>query len=79
MLDSYKETQKVAYKILMNEINSNNYSHAYMIEANNYHDPMGFAISLAKTLFCVNNTQDNICDLIDKNNYFFCEKPFFKT
>ena len=69
MLDDYKDTQKIAYTILMNEIKNNVYSHAYMIEANNYHDPMGFAISLAKTLFCVDNIENNICELIDKNNF----------
>lgn len=70
MLEDYKKTQPFAYQILMNEINNNKHSHAYLLESNGYHDAMGFAISLAKTLFCVNSDDfENIINLIDSGNF----------
>ena len=70
MLDDYKKTQPVAYQIIMNEINLNKHSHAYILESNGFHDTMGFAISMAKTLFCVENIDSqNIAELIDTGNF----------
>lgn len=70
MLDEYKETQAVAYKIFMNEINNKKYSHAYMLEANGFHNPMSFAIKMAKALFCIGTKDtEKIIELIDTNNF----------
>ena len=70
MLDDYKDVQAFAYRILKNEIDKKKYSHAYMIEANNFSDAMGFAKSLAKTLFCVSSSNpEAIIEQIDTNNF----------
>lgn len=70
MLDEYKETQAVAYKIFMNEINNKKYSHAYILETNGFHNPMSFAIKMAKALFCIDTKNtDKILELIDTNNF----------
>ena len=70
MLDEYKKTQPIAYKIIMNEINNNKHSHAYILEANGFHDTMGFAISMAKTLFCAHSENlEKIINLIDVHNF----------
>ena len=70
MLDAYKEVQPFAYQIIKNEINNNKISHAYMIEANGYHDTLGFAKAMVKTLFCVNiENKEEIINLIDGNNF----------
>ena len=70
MLEKYKEEQPFAYQILINEINKNSFSHAYIIEANGYNNSLSFAIDFAKTLFCVNNTNiKKISNLIDESNF----------
>lgn len=70
MQEKYKLEQPLAYQILMNEIKKESYSHAYIIESNGYNDSMGFAIDFAKTLFCVNCTNNvKISNLIDNNNF----------
>lgn len=52
MFDEYKESQKVVYEQLVNEINKNKYSHAYLFEANGNPEALNFAISFAKVLLC---------------------------
>ena len=69
MLEEYKKTQPVAYKIIMNEINNKKYSHAYILESNGYHDPMSFAKKMAKALFCIDTDNEKIIELIDSNNF----------
>jgi len=70
MQEKYKYEQPFAYQILMNEINNNSFSHAYIIENNGYNDSLGFAIDFAKTLFCVDNTNNKkVANLIDENNF----------
>lgn len=70
MLEEYKNEQPLAYKILMNSINKNEHSHAYLFESNGYTNTMGLAIALAKSLFCVNNEEsEKICKLIEENNF----------
>lgn len=70
MLEKYQKQQPFATKIFMHEINSNHHSHAYLIETNGYTDGFGFAIAMAKTLFCV-KTGDckKLYNLIDENNF----------
>ena len=76
MLDEYKDSQKISYKILKNCIEKNKISHAYLIETNNYAQYYSFALSFAKSLVCPNNYTNNdkcgeckICERIDHNNF----------
>lgn len=77
MLDSYKESQPIIYKILNNSIIKNKFSHAYLFESNgNNGQAYELALAFAKTLLCpykyincekcVNCTQ---CIKIDKNEF----------
>ena len=36
MLDDFKEEQNIVYKILINQLKNNKYSHAYLFETNGY-------------------------------------------
>lgn len=74
MLDEYKNTQKVVYKTLTNQIKNNKYSHAYLFEANGNPDAFSLVLSFAKALLCPNNFTNNsncknctICHRIDNN------------
>ena len=73
MLEDYRESQKKAYDILMNEINSNQLSHAYLFDENGYGDSFKFIISFVKEVLCKNVTDYNecqsICKRIDDGNY----------
>lgn len=71
MLEKYKDSQPLVYKILKNAIKKNEHSHAYIFETNGFNDAIVLAQDFAKALFCVNNDLDvqNISDLIDKNNF----------
>lgn len=76
MLENYKKTQPIAYKILTNSIKKGRISHAYLIETNEYPKKMDFAISFAKFLLCakhnVNSNQCNTCNIcqrIDNGNF----------
>lgn len=52
MLEDYKEKQPILYKMIVNSVNKNKISHAYLIETN--YNPAGFnfAVSFAKFLLC---------------------------
>lgn len=52
MLEDYKEKQPILYKMIVNSVNKNKISHAYLIEKN--YNPAGFnfAVSFAKFLLC---------------------------
>ena len=76
MLDEYKESQKIVYKTLTNEIKNNKYSHAYLFESNGNADTLKLVLAFAKMLLCPNNYSNNsncvnctICERIDKNIY----------
>lgn len=76
MLDKYKDSQKIVYKILKNAIEQDRISHAYLFETNGYKDAKKVAISFAKSLFCPNKytnyencTHCSQCSNIDKNNF----------
>lgn len=73
MLDEYKDTQIIAYRMIKNAIEKNRCSHAYLLETNGLIDKELFALAIAKYLlcpynyssseYCVNCTQ---CENIDK-------------
>lgn len=76
MINEFLNTQPIATKILINSINRNKISHAYLIESNGYTKSMEFALSLAKSLVCTNNItfphkckKCQICDKIDHGNF----------
>lgn len=71
MLEKYKESQPQAYKILENAVKKNEHSHAYIFETNGYTEAIDLAKSFAKALFCAkkNENTDNICQMIDSNNF----------
>ena len=80
MLDDYKQTQLISYKILKNSINNQKISHAYLIETNGNKDAFNFALSFAKALLCpylyTNCTRCNNCNqckIIDDNNFIELE------
>ena len=59
MLDEYKETQKIVYKTLVNQINNNKYSHAYLFESNGNPDTFSLVLGFAKSLLCPNKYTNN--------------------
>lgn len=76
MLDNFKDSQKIAYQILKNEIVNKTISHAYLIETNDFIDSNDFVISFSKTLLCPYNFLNNKkcvnctqCENIDKGVY----------
>ena len=69
MLDDYIVKQKGAYKLFSNQIKNNQISHAYLIDDNNSGDSMGLAISFIKSIFRIENDDDNLFELIDSGNY----------
>lgn len=52
MLDDYKKSQPIAYKIFKNALEKEKYSHAYIIETNHYPDKLNFVNSFIKGLLC---------------------------
>ena len=76
MLDEYINTQPIAYKIMLNQLRKNSFSHAYIIETNGFYGGLNFAIAIAKSLMCpklstnLNNCGNcTQCSKIDSNNY----------
>ena len=71
MLDEYKESQNVFYKYIVNSVNSDCVSHAYLIETNGVSYGLDLAISLAKFFLCGNNEEkrDRIIYEVDKGIY----------
>lgn len=63
MLKDYKDVQPIAYKILSNSIDSNHFNHAYLFETNGYEEGFSMAISFAKAILSIENSE------IDENNY----------
>lgn len=58
MLGEYKDTQKIAYKMITNAIEKNRCSHAYLLETNGLIDKKSFALAFAKYLLCPYNYLD---------------------
>lgn len=76
MLGDFEDNQPIAYRILVNSVNKNKISHAYLIESNGYSKKLDFAIALSKFLLCPNKKTINnrchdchICHRIDTNNF----------
>lgn len=63
MLENYKNSQPIAYKILSNSIENNHFNHAYIFETNGYEDGLSMAISYAKAILGIEQSQ------IDEQNY----------
>ena len=74
MLDNYKDKQSVAYNLLINEINNNKISHAYLIDENNNSDAFSFVLAFIKTMLCSDDKlsdkdKEYLCKRIDEGNY----------
>lgn len=76
MLDDYKDSQPIAYRILKNSILKNRNSHAYLFETKGYPKQMDIALAFAKYLLCPyhhSNTKDSqdcsICKRIRDGNF----------
>lgn len=54
MLDDYQKEQQIIYKILKNQIQKENNSHAYLFETNGYYDSQKFIEAFVKSLLCPN-------------------------
>ena len=76
MLDGYKDSQPIVYKILKNAIIDDKCSHAYLIETGGFYDSFNFVMSFVKSLLCPlknlekNNCGDcHQCEVIDSENF----------
>ena len=76
MFDNYKDSQFLAYSLILNSIKNNKISHAYLIDGNNYSDLENFILSFVKLLVCPYNYTNydkcfncNKCMRIDNGNY----------
>ena len=72
MLDDYKDKQSVAYNIMMNEINNDHISHAYLIDENNNNDSFNIVMAFIKEILCSKldvNDRQVLCKRIDDGNY----------
>lgn len=59
MLDDFKETQKIPYKILKRSLENKKLSHAYLIETNSFKEKEKFVLSFVKAVMCHNNYTNN--------------------
>lgn len=76
MLDGYKNSQPIVYKILKNAILNDQYSHAYLIETGGFYDSFNFVMAFSKSLLCPLKklTKENCgnchqCEVIDSGNF----------
>ena len=76
MLNDYKDIQKLAYNLFINDINNNCVTHAYLIDENNYVNSYKMVLSFVKAILCDNKYVDNskcddctLCKRIDDGNY----------
>ena len=72
MLDDYRDKQSVAYNIMMNEINNDHISHAYLIDENNNNDSFNIVMAFIKEILCSKldvNDRQVLCKRIDDGNY----------
>ena len=52
MLEEYRDSQSVAYDIMMNEIKNNHISHAYLIDENNNTDAFNIVLAFVSEILC---------------------------
>ena len=76
MFDDFKDSQHIAYSLLINSINNDKVSHAYLIDGNNNEDAFDFVMSFVKMLLCINHYSNydncdgcNQCKRIDDHNF----------
>ena len=71
MLDKYMDGQPVVYRMLMNAINNNKLSHAYLFDSNGNSDVYDIVMSFVKMIVCMDNEFDidDISKRIDDGNY----------
>ena len=72
MLSDYKDIQPTQYNILINQIENNKISHAYLFDQNNNDYAYSFVMSLVKEIFCYNlddSEKEILCKRIDDGNY----------
>lgn len=60
MLDDYKESQPIVYKILMNAVLNNRFSHAYLFETNGYLEKEELALAFAKYIMCPDHHHNSV-------------------
>ena len=78
MIDEFLNDQYIASTMIKRITKTQNFSHAYLIETNNYYRGFDFALAFVKTLFCpTNKTGKNECgnctQCVRINNYNFPE------
>ena len=76
MLENYKNSQPIIYKILKNAIINDKCSHAYLIETGGFYNTMDFTMSFVKSLLCPQKKliKENCgschqCEVIDSGNF----------
>ena len=72
MLDNYLNDQELAYNIMINEINNNHLSHAYLIDENNYSNSFEFVMAFVVDILGYgksNEEKDILIKRICENNY----------
>ena len=76
MLDGYKYSQPIVYKILKNAIIDDQCSHAYLIETGGFYDSFNFVMSFVKSLLCPQKklSKENCgnchqCEVIESGNF----------
>lgn len=67
MFDNFKDSQPIAYSLLLNSIRNNKVSHAYLIDGNHNEYAYDFVISLVKLIFCDEHYSNyELCGKCDK-------------
>lgn len=76
MLDDFKDSQDIAYSLLVNAINNDKLSHAYLIDTNKFEKSFDFVLAFVKAILCksynfssIDCGDCNLCHRIDNNNY----------
>ena len=72
MLEKYKDEQPILYNLLINAINNDKLSHAYLFETNNNPNSLDIIYSFVKEIMCPRNTtcdKCSICSRIDNGNF----------
>ena len=72
MLEEYREGQAVAYNVMMNALNNNKLSHAYLFDSNGNPDVINIIYSFVKMIISLDlptDELDTVCKRIDEGNY----------